>query len=48
MWYVLCRLYVRLRCFVVRGGIYVCNSYVFSVVIMYLDHLKFCDFYIKG
>ena len=40
-------LYVRVNCFVVRGCavsrryINVCNSDVFSVVNMYLDHLKF-------
>ena len=39
-------LYVRVNCFVVRGCavsrryINGCNSYVFSVVDMYLDHLK--------
>ena len=33
-----------------RGGIYVnvCNSDVFSVVNMYLDHLKFCVVWING
>ena len=42
-------LYVRVNCFVVRGCavsrryiIHVCNSDVFSVVNMYLDHLKVC------
>ena len=49
MWYV-CEvvLYVHVNCFVVRRRavsrryINVCNSDVFSVVNMYLDHLKFC------
>ena len=41
-------LYVCVSCFVVRGCavsrryINVCNSDVFSIVNMYLDHLKFC------
>ena len=41
-------LYFRVNCIVVRGCavsrryINVCNSDVFSVVNMYLDHLKFC------
>ena len=46
----LCRavLYVRVSCFVVCGcAVYsryidVCNCDVFSVVYMYLDHMKFC------
>ena len=52
MWYVCDVLYavsyVRGNCFVVRGCavsrryINVCNSDVFNVVNMYLDHLKFC------
>ena len=58
MWYVcdvLCAvLYVRVSCFVVRGCavsrryINVCNSDVFSVVNMYLYHLKFCVVSING
>ena len=41
-------LYVYVCCFVVRGCavsrryIYVCYCYMFSVVNVYLDHLKFC------
>ena len=41
-------LYVRVRCFVVRGcavsrtHVNVCNSDMYSVVNVYLDHLKFC------
>ena len=41
-------LYVRVSCFVVHGCavsrryIHVCNSHMFSVVNVYLDHLKFC------
>ena len=41
-------LYVRVSCFVVRGCavsrryINVCNCDMFSVVYVYLDHLKFC------
>ena len=41
-------LYVRVNCFVVRGCavsrmyIHVCNSDVFRVVNMYLEHLRFC------
>ena len=48
MWYISDVLYVRVSCFVVRGCavalwyIHVCNCDVFSVVIMCLDHLKFC------
>ena len=52
MWYVCdvlyAMLYVHVNCFVLRGCavskryINVCNSDVFSVVNMYLDHLKFC------
>ena len=40
--------YVRVSCFVVRGCavsrryINVCNCDMFSVVYVYLDHLKFC------
>ena len=47
-------LYVRVNCFIVRGCavlrwyINVCNSDVFSVVNMYLDHLKFCVVCING
>ena len=52
MWYVYDVLYevlyIRVNCFVVRScassTMYTngCNSDVFSVVNMYLDHLKFC------
>ena len=52
MWYVCdvlyAVLYVRVSCFVVRGcavsrrDINVCNSDMFGVVNVYLDHLKFC------
>ena len=52
MWYVCdvlyAVLYVRVSCFVVRGCavsrryINVCNCDLFSVVNVYLDHLKFC------
>ena len=52
MWYVrdvlYAVLYVRVTCFVVRGCgvsrryIYVCYCDVFSVVNVYLDHLKIC------
>ena len=52
MWYVCdvlyAVLYVRVSCFVVRGCavsrryIDVCNCDVFSVLNVYLDHLKFC------
>ena len=58
MWYVCdvlyAVLYVRLICFVVRGCavsmgyINVCNSDMFSVVKVYLDHLKFCFLCIDG
>ena len=47
-------LYVRVKCFVVRRCavsrryINVCNSDVFSVVNMYLNHLKFCVVCING
>ena len=58
MWYV-CEvlhavLYVHLSCFVVHGCavsrryIDVCNCDVFSVVDVYLDHLKFCVVCIYG
>ena len=52
MWYVCDVLYVCVRCFVVRGCsvlrryIDVCN--IFSVVNVYLDHLKFCVVCING
>ena len=52
MWYVCdvfyAVLYVRVRCVVVRGCavsrryINVCNCHMFSVVTVYLDHLKLC------
>ena len=52
MWYVCdvlyAVLYVRVRCFVVCGCAVsrryknVCNCDMFSVVNVYLDHLKFC------
>ena len=47
-------LYVRVSCFVVRGCavsrryIYVCNCDLFSVVNVYLYHLKFCVVCING
>ena len=47
-------LYVRVSCFVVRGCavsrryIHVCNCDMFSVVNVYLDHLKFCVVCIDG
>ena len=47
-------LYVRVSRFVVRGCavsrryIYVCNSDMFSVVNVYLDHLKFCVVCMNG
>ena len=47
-------LYVRVSCFVVRGCavsrryINVCNCDIFSVVNVYLDHLKFCVVCING
>ena len=58
MWYV-CDvlytvLYVRVNCFIVRGCavsrryINVCNCDMFSVVNVYLDHLKFCVVCING
>ena len=55
MWYVCdVLLYVRVSCFVVRGCsvsrmyINVCNCDMFSVVNVYLDHLKFCVVCIDG
>ena len=52
MWYVCDVLYVvvyvRVRCFVARGCnvsrryITICNCDMFSVVIVYIDYLKFC------
>ena len=58
MWYV-CEvlyavLYARVSCFVVRGCsvsssyINVCNCDMFSVVNVYIDHLKFCVVFING
>ena len=47
-------LYVHVSCFVVHGCavsrtyIHVCNGDMFSVVNVYLDHLKFCVVYIDG
>ena len=58
MWYVrgvlYAVLYVRVSCFVVRGRgvsrryIDVCYCDMFSVVNVYLDHLKFCVFCINS
>ena len=58
MWYVCdvmyAVLYVRVSCFVVRGCdvsrryINVCNCDIFSVVNVYIDHLKFCVVCING
>ena len=58
MWYVCdvlyAVLYVRVNCFIVRGCavsrryINVCNCDMFSVVNVYLDHLKFCVVCIDG
>ena len=58
MWYVCdilyAVLYVRVSCFVVRGSgvsrryIYVCYCDMFSVVNVYLDHLKLCVVCIDG
>ena len=58
MWYVCdvlyAVLYVRVSCFVVRGCtvsrryINFCNCDMFSVVNVYLDHLKFCVVCIDG
>ena len=58
MWYVCDVLYavvyVYVSCFVVRGCavsrryIHVCNCDMFSVVNVYIDHLKFCVMCIDG
>ena len=58
MWYVRDVLYavllVRVSCFVVRGCavsrryVYVCNCDMFTVVYVYLDHLKFCVLMVEG
>ena len=58
MWYVCdvlyALLYVRVLCFVVRGCavsrryIHVCNCDMFSVVNVYIDHLKVCVVCIDG
>ena len=58
MWYVsdvlYAVLYVRVGCFVVRGCavsrryINVCSCDMFSVVNVYLDHLRFCVVCIVG
>ena len=49
-----CMLYICVSCFVVRGCavsrryINVCNCNMFSVVNVYLDHLKFCVLLVEG
>ena len=58
MWYVCDVVYavlnVRVSCFVVRGCavsrryIHICNCDMYSVVNVYLDHLKFCVVCIDG
>ena len=60
MWYVCdvlyAILYVRVNCFVVHGcavsrryiHVHVCNSDVFSIVNMYLDHLMLCVIMVEG
>ena len=58
MWYVrdvlYAVLYVRVSCFVVRGcdvsrrKINVCNCDMFSVINVYLDHLKLCVLMVEG
>ena len=58
MWYVCdvlyAVLYVCVCCFVVYGCavsrryVYVCYCDMFSVVNVYLDHLKFCVFMVEG
>ena len=58
MWYVrdvlYAVLYVRVNCFVVRGCgvsrryIDVCYCDMFSVVNVYIDHLKFCVLMLEG
>ena len=58
MWYVrdvlYAVMYVRVSCFVVRGCsvsrryIDVCYCDMFSVVNVYLDHLKFCVLIVEG
>ena len=58
MWYVCdvlyAVLYVRVRCFVVRGCavsrkyINVCNCNMFSVVDVYLGHLRLCVLMVEG
>ena len=53
-WWYLVKMFVIVWCFVVRGCavsrryIHVCNCDVFSVVNMYLDHLKFRVVCING
>ena len=54
MWYVCDVLYVHVSCFIVRGCdvsrmyIDVCHNDVFSVVNVYLKHLKLCVVCING
>ena len=48
MWYVCITCFVVRGCAVSRRYINVCNSDVFSVVNMYLDHLKFYVVGING
>ena len=48
VWYVRINCFVVCRCAVSRRYINVCNIDVFSVVNMYLNHLKFCVVCING
>ena len=43
-----CELFVVRGCAVSRRYIYVCNCDMFSIVNVYLDHLKFCVLLIEG
>ena len=48
MWYVCVSGFVMHGCADPRRYIYFCNCDMFSVVNVYLDHLKFCVVYING
>ena len=48
MWYVCVNCFVVRGCAVSRSYINICNSDVFSVVNMYLDHFKFGTVCING
>ena len=48
IWYVRASRFVVRGCAILRRYLNVCNCDMFSVVNMYLDHLKFCVVCING